>query len=129
MTNMPPEMMITHCGWGPCIPAFLSQLTLLVSIYLITHGLVRRRKTGSAKPFGEILWVTTTAFLAVFLTLGLWRLGSLLSQGVVVLPRYDSDLGTSFTSEFLMNCAYMVPPVALGYIGSFVLRIKKRVEQ
>ena len=55
--------------------------------------------------------------------------GFLLSQGVVVLPRYDSDLGTSFTSEFLMNCAYMVPPVALGYIGSFVLRIKKRGEQ
>jgi hypothetical protein len=131
MTNITPEMMTTHCGWGD-IPAivFLPHLTLLVSLYLLTHGLIKRRKAGSAKPFGEVLWVSTTAFLALFLTLGLWRLGLLLSQGVVrVWSRDDiSDLGPNITSEFLMNCAYMIPPVALGFIGSFVLRNTKRVD-
>ena len=132
MTNMPPELMITHCGWGP-FPAIalLPHLTLLVSLYLVTHGLIRKRKTGSAKPFGEILWIATTAFLAVFLTLGLGRLGELLYQQVVVeVPRTDVliDQKTHFVAALLLICAWMVPPVAFGYIGSFVLRIKKQVE-
>ena len=38
------------------------------------------------------------------------------------------DLCPHFTSEFLMDCAYMIPPVALGFIGSFILRITKEVE-
>lgn len=48
MTNIPPEMMITHCEWDfyTAFMGFLPQLTLLATIYLLAHGLIRRRKTG-----------------------------------------------------------------------------------
>jgi hypothetical protein len=127
MTNIPPEMMITHCEWDfyTAFMGFLPQLTLLATIYLLAHGLIRRRKTGVAKPFGEILWVATTTFLAIFLTLGLHRLWTSLCLG---RPNFDNNLSEIFVAEFLSRCVWMIPPVALGFIGSFVLRMANQAE-
>lgn len=128
MTNEVPCIAMTHCGWGPFVSiAFLPHLTLILCLYLFVHGLVRRHKTGSARSFGELLFIGTSAMLALFLTLGFWSLSSALLNAAV-----PSDIMTlritGLVAEFLVTAAWMVPPVALGYIFSFVLRTQKKTK-
>lgn len=128
MTNeLPKELVNVAFDGGPdsavglCI-AILPILGFALTLYLVIHGLIRRRRFGSAAPFPRLLVMTSSLCLAGEVLGLLWYAGYTLMAWGTLSPNgaYWTNYLVNFGDRLCWS-SWMIPVVTIGYLGAHLL--------
>ena len=111
----------------PAMLHLISYLLFILTVYLIVHGAVRKRKTGNASPFPPILTVNsmlllTAGLVAIFVSLS----DACTSYALYMQPgEARSSLLVLSLGHSLRFGAVVIAMASAGFVGAQVLALGK----
>lgn len=129
MTNDLPEIVFGEQGVEAIVVTvvYLLPFALFIgNLYLIVHGTLRRKATGTAAPFPRILRIGSTCVLLIVLLYGCWGVSTAagLAQGFAD-QRFQNALVECAVNNSLFLLVEAFVPAAMGYVGARTLKANK----
>jgi len=115
--------------WFHFVLLFLPAIALIINLYILIHGLIRKRRNGDAEPFARGALMASLCFLALGLIALLMAMARILHQysdPTHALGQAQMAMWAAMIAQYLELFAWLLLPVTLGFVSACALKTKSR---